>query len=539
MSGLLCFSARRQTANLGMAYIMVLFVILILSMLGMALVYRMQVRGTAIDARLADMQAQYSAESATHEAIWRMLHDPNYPVQDNNYDMKSFAGTRYGYVTLKPGGTATFTGVSGIGAVGTVVAKQSYVQRVLTDLRSLLIVYRNPGDKAPDYRTLLNEAFSAAAPAKDLNAESLKWVHLEACPIRNEMMMASLTATNRVQISKWDGSSWANPYSLSNPSVSTSDCFDIAYESLSGDALAIGRDGTSSTTKYATWNGTTWTSSASGPSADGSPTLVRMKSNPASDEILAVLLDTAGADRLTLARWDGTSFPVLSENLDNNIQDGNLPGVDIAYEQLSGRGMIVWGNDSDSCRSRIWDGTTLNAKIDLPSFGVHSSIVRAEAAPGSNYIAMIGEGTDKSLNLAIWDGSSWIAWRKLENTATWLDRVCFDLEWDALGENLLVVWTGSTTAQPRVSYFFWNKNTALTTGAPQSGPSIGSGTVSLVRLKAISGPGKIVLGISNTALRLCYSIWDGASFVSDPAITIESTLLGSGEVPFALQEGML
>jgi len=110
----------------GMAYITILFLLIIISSLGLAFLQKVGIGTAAIAARGSGMQAQYLAESAVNHAMWRLLNESDFPEEDDEYYMHSLSGGRYGYKVRRHTNT-TFATVATVGAVGKNVVYQSYV----------------------------------------------------------------------------------------------------------------------------------------------------------------------------------------------------------------------------------------------------------------------------------------------------------------------------------------------------------------------------------------------------------------------------
>src|SRR5205085_2886689 len=132
------------------------------------------------------------------------------------------------------------------------------------------------------------------------------------------------------------------------------------------------------TTLMSTWNGTTWSVPSSGPDSAGSFVLglwvplgsgapidwVVMKANPLNNEILVAIQDESS--HATLWRWDGSAFPNFRVQLESRVEDKSYPAVAIAYEQVSGKAVIVWGeHNSNSCKYATWTGTSLSSTLSL------------------------------------------------------------------------------------------------------------------------------------------------------------------------------
>ena len=72
-------------------------------------------------------------------------------------------------------------------------------------------------------------------------------MELEGCPIRKEVVAGVLDSNDDINLAVWKGAAWGNQQTFTNTADSNYKCFDIAYESQSGDALVVGRYDATST----------------------------------------------------------------------------------------------------------------------------------------------------------------------------------------------------------------------------------------------------------------------------------------------------
>ena len=120
--------------------------------------------------------------------------------------------------------------------------------------------------------------------------------------------MGTIDGQDDINLAVWDGSSWGNPHVFSLNGAKDYKCFDIAYESQSGDALVVGRYDATTTVRYNIWDGSGWLHAQSQPAftlAGGELTLVTMASCPGNDEILIAVVTSLG--EIQLVRWNGSA----------------------------------------------------------------------------------------------------------------------------------------------------------------------------------------------------------------------------------------
>ena len=121
-----------------MAYVMMLFLLIILTALGLSFLLRVSAETSATMARANNIQVAYLAEAGANHAKWRLLNDTSFPADEDTYYMHSLAGGRYGYKVRRHTDT-TFATVASIGVLGDDVVQQSYVLYVIPQLMDGLL----------------------------------------------------------------------------------------------------------------------------------------------------------------------------------------------------------------------------------------------------------------------------------------------------------------------------------------------------------------------------------------------------------------
>jgi hypothetical protein len=517
----------------GLAYVAILLLLTVLSTMGFAFLFKVGIETAATETRGKSMQVDYLAESAANHALWRLLNEPGFNPASDTYYMHSLGNGRYGYKIRKPTET-TFATVATVGAIGDSVANQSYVQYIPSNVCT---VYGNLLNSTPKYRRLIGAQWADAVTLGVGSAPEITWVEVEGCPIRKEFVGGIIDTNNNITLAVWNGTDWGNMCQFSANADVTYKCFDIAYESQSGDALVVGRVGAGTPLHYNIWDGSAWAfggSQAAFSLPGGDVSYVAMASQPGSDEILvAVITDLR---TLQLARWDGSAFHDLgtieaqTARLDTRI-------VEIVYEHQSGDAMVVWARNGDSAlKFRMWNGAELSLEGDLPDFnGINNFWIRgaADSDPTSDYIVIAAIDNFSDINMAVWDGDAWIDSREIETSGSSTVVQNFDVAWEAAGEDALIAWVPFN--KTNVRSMTWKKSAALADCAVQEGPDL-QNQGWLVRLLPISGTQKIVLLGRNNLKDLRYCLWTGDGFKGDPTILLEDDIPVQNELAFDLAE---
>ena len=522
----------------GLAYVAMLLLLVISFMLAFTFLLRVGAEVAATTSRGSSMQVHYLAESAANHAKWRLLNDPTFPDDDETYYMHSFAGGRYGYKVRRHTDT-TFATIATVGVLGDDVVQQSYVLYVkpLLSTSALFLVYDtnvNPSDTSPKYREFNDPSWDPEGLTLDVGDRAVHWLELQGTPFRQEIIMGTLDNAEDINLAVWNGATWGNLLEFTTTGGHAVKRFDIAYESLSGNALVAGRTGWFTTTlDYTVWDGTSWLHDPPlpGPSAGGDTIeVVVMASDPFSDEILIAVLDWA--KDITLFQWDGAGFTNLGQ-IENDTAENAKQVMDIVYEQQSGDAMIIWPEKLDSSpKYQIWNGTTLLPKGSLPNFGKTHSLVRAVADPTSDYIFVAALDSSNDLNVAVWDGDAWIDSREIETSLDDRDRFGFDVAWEASGDEVIVAWVKNGTTDLR--YLRWAKGTTLASSTVEVGPDFLAGG-STLQLFPVSGGDKIILALANQNSDLYTSLWSGDSFGAP--LLLGSNISAYSQMAFDLAEG--
>jgi len=515
---------RKET---GFAFVWILFILAIISGLGLAFLQKVSIGTAATETRFGGIQAHYMAESAANHALWRLLNDPEFNPSETVYYMHELSNGRYGYKVRKPtltkfGTVATVGGVSNaVGGVSNAVTNQSYVQYLKP--YDIITAYGRMSDQLPDYRRLLGASWVDAAETVDIGS-TVKWLVLQGSPQKKEMIMGTLDVADDINLAVWDGTTWSDLSEFSTISSDAYRCLDIAYENLSGEALVVGRYATGDA-RYNIWDGNAWVHPTAQTDAtfDSLASLyyVDMASRPNSDEILIAMAQWKGD--LDVAQWDGSSLIDHGE-IEGSMENNEVGGVEIVYEQQSGDALVLWGRSGEhQVYYAVWSGASLSpVPLLIPyDFGNDIQMVRAAADPTSDYIFVGAVNDDEDLDVAVWNGDVWIDSRKIETSGYAYDEQIFDIAWEHSGEEVIIAW--APDSGNNVRYFKWPKGTALAGHSVQNGPDFQSAP-HLVRLLSIGGTEKIILLVKNEADALRYSLWTGNTFLGDPALLLDASI---------------
>lgn len=394
------------------------------------------------------------------------------------------------------------------------------------------VLWRRSGDTSPRASTWDGTNFTANAPTATMG----EWrvVQAAASATRDEVIAVGVNADGKSTAEVRSNGTWSNPFgaSLGAPTVTTGWGAEVAYESVSGDALLVWNNGTTGTAgvSYRVWDGTTWSAAATATTpVAGEPQQMHLAASPTSDEMVLVVSDTSQSWSAAMV-WNGSAWV----DTDAVVLDGptgvNHADVGVAYEQQTGRAMVTYGRASPTVRWRIWDGLVWSPESVLPNpGGVGGTVVFTTLAsdPGSDRLVM-GVITDASSTwLTVWDGSAWVDRKLAAGTgasAPAAPNVAVGFE--GLSGDAMAAYGEATTN--RVQYRTWSAGAGWT--LQQDGPGLGSGLNSMV-LDPRPGSDHLALGVQTDNRRLTYLIWDGTGWAA--LALMEADTGETGLQPFA------
>ncbi len=287
--------------------------------------------------------------------------------------------------------------------------------------------------------------------------------------------------------------------------------------------------------QYQRWTGAAWSSQLTGPSLSALPVWQVMKANPIRDERILAVVDEQR--RLTLHVWNGQSWvggfqAAASVGLARPTQT-----VDVAFEQVSGRGVAVYGTtNSTTLRYRIWDGTSWSAEAlveDVVNGQLTGGLplwVRLEPRPGTNDLVLVYEDLNDDIAATIWNGTTqpWEDSVLLTTNAAGHDAPIGDVAFERKTGRMMAAWAAAGESTPH--YRMWSRDLtgAGGWGGEGTASSVGSGPLTALRLvgdvSATSNRIALAASSGTSALALEALIWDGAQW-SAPADTLTTSLM--------------
>jgi hypothetical protein len=273
--------------------------------------------------------------------------------------------------------------------------------------------------------------------------------------------------------------------------------------------------------QYQRWTGGAWSSRLIGPSLSAPPVWQVMKASPIRDERILAVVDEQR--RLTLHVWNGQSW---LGGLQATASTGLLrptQTVDVAFEQVSGRGVAVYGTtNSTTLRYRIWDGTSWSAEAlveDVVNGQVTGGLplwVRLESRPGTNDLVLVYEDLSDDIAATVWNGTTrqWEDSVLLTTNAAGHDAPIFDVAFERLTGRAMALWaTAAAGTQAIPHYRIWNNGWDGAAVAPSAAADVNQ-PLTAMRLVGDPSSNRLALAASSgpTSSLLTGMVWTGSEW---------------------------
>jgi hypothetical protein len=252
---------------------------------------------------------------------------------------------------------------------------------------NLMVAYRNGSNTNIYYRT-----YTVPNPAEQSVSLGLAsaptWIEIVGKPSSNELLMLA-SAGSRLYAGVWNGTSWGNTTTLENSLPTSGRPFHAAYMNKAGKAIVVWT-AMNGAPKYVTWDGSTWSSSASTPAIAGGAAAgwIKLAGSPirSSNEILMAIIGTD--NQISLNAWSGTAWGsnVVAETTG---AASTQPRVDVNF-QTNGSGLAVWyKNYVTTVQYCTYAGGVWAASQTGPDMLSESKAIHLERGFGSTELMML------------------------------------------------------------------------------------------------------------------------------------------------------
>ena len=373
-----------------------------------------------------------------------------------------------------------------------------------------MVAYGEGTVRTPRYRIWNGHTWSAEANALDMGG-TIYWIALKACPLRNEFILGTVGSATDVNVQVYDGNSktWGNLVEMTRTaSINSRRCFDIAYESSTGNAIVV-YGVNSNNPNYYVWDGSSW----SGPTAialgaSGRPYWVKLRANPdtTSNEIILVTLDSANDVRAAV--WNGSSWGSV-QLMENNVGSSAYEDADVAYEPISKRAMVIWSqNGNVTPQYRVWSSGSWSAEYNATALTAQPRWI--QLSPSSSMDSIVFGSLDGSSDVSANTFASIVSWGndvRVEQTAEVATRRCFDVGFEAFDRTAIICW--SLSSNHYIQYRLCSKNSNWPTTL--TGPDLGN-DIQIVALYPDFKTNDIMMGTITDDGDLEFTMWNKGSW---------------------------
>lgn len=297
---------------------------------------------------------------------------------------------------------------------------------------------------------------------------------------------------------------------------------DIQFEYTAQDACVVDSYGTAYWSRngllngqWAKWNGGNFGETQTAPPLTANYEFIVGASSSVRDEkIIAGVLNTTSTDNIAGQIWDGSSWSNLPMNPLGRANSLSEVGVAVAYEQVSGRAVLVWNDATrpagQMLRYAIWNGISWTTPASITSYtGAEPSNMKITVKPDGDEMTLVINDRTFSDQVLTWNGSSWSNSLLLE-TGTSNSANVHDIAvaYESLTGNAMVLYGRHNQ---RDVYYRIKNGTSWTAEQVLTAPS-NMGITRYLTTSSDPGGNQIALGVTANGRDAWFSIWNGTSW---------------------------
>ena len=284
-----------------------------------------------------------------------------------------------------------------------------------------LLVWNNgtSGSAPISYRVWNGTVWSSEQNISTPVTGDARQLQLAADPTSDEMILVVSNDGKQEYALVWNGTSWSSSQILDSGSGGDDHTsVFVAYETQSGEAVAVYDTGSGTTLNYRTWNGTSWSgqSSLAAPGGVGAaPKWTTLAVDQTSDRIALSVL--TASNEIWLGVWDGSAW---GSNLTATTASATKDALNmaVAFESNSGDLLATYGEANNSVRYRTWtSGGGWSSELVGPNIGGTPSAMTLSANLGGNQIMLSVMETNSDIHFVHWNGSAWGSDNQLESNS--------------------------------------------------------------------------------------------------------------------------
>jgi hypothetical protein len=203
--------------------------------------------------------------------------------------------------------------------------------------------------------------------------------------------------------------------------------------------------------------------SVDNPSGEGVAGFYRIAACPKRNELISVMVsaDANNTTRLWTYRFNGSSWTKYSPYGSETGPSISRGVADVAYEQDSGKALVVYARGSGSSAANVlryvvWNGTSWSSESAATSdLGSEIYWVKLYPKPQTNEIVAVVQLQNNTIRSFVWDGNSWSDGVNLQSAASSSAQQCFDAVYESQRKKFILV-CSSGTANGTVQYTIWD-----------------------------------------------------------------------------------
>ncbi len=265
---------------------------------------------------------------------------------------------------------------------------------------------------------------------------------------------------------------------------------------------------------YKLWNGSSFGTEVAGNATDA-VRWVRMQGIPRlRDEKIAGVMG-GGSSTLYIQRWNGSTW---SSEWNVNLTSTNNRTFDVAYEQFSGVGIVIYGDSTSQLKYRKWDGVSWSAELNAgTALDSAPYFVQAVSRPPyvnsrRNDITIIVTTSGGKLHAMRWNNGAWTDQVQMTTNPAQVTSDVAGVVYERTTGDTMVVW-GTAAQEIRYRKFTtsWQSELIAYSG-------IGSNASWLsASADRLFGQNNVSVIWNDAGENIQFGVWNGASWETRPA----------------------
>lgn len=265
---------------------------------------------------------------------------------------------------------------------------------------------------------------------------------------------------------------------------------------------------------YKLWNGSSFGTEQAG-NLTNAVRWVKMQGIPRiRDEKIAGVMG-GGSSTLYVQRWNGSTW---SSEWNVNLTSTNNRTFDVAYEQFSGVGIVVYGDSTTQLKYRKWDGVSwsaeLNAGVALDSAPYFVQAVSRPPYVNSrrNDITIIVTTSGGKLHALRWNASAWGDQVQMTTNPAQVTSDVANVVYERTTGDTIVVW-GTASQEIRFRKFTtsWQTEQIAYSGLANNASWLSASADRLF------GNNNVSIIWNDAGTNIQFGVWNGTSWETRPA----------------------